>query len=125
MLAYGLVSIGILAFSYFVIIKPITDNANNQVNSALDTVNQQLDQNFGNSGSSSSGTNATADDVYNACVDAIKGSATPKSTCASARNTFAQCASAAASAGGLAGDTALKVCQNAANQVVAGLKSGG
>ena len=121
MLAYGLVSIGILAFSYFVIIKPITDNANDTVNNALGTANQQLNQAFPNSNSNSGGT-ATADDVYNACIDAIKGSTASKSACASARDVFTQCADAAG--GGLAASTALRACQAAADQTVAALKAG-
>jgi hypothetical protein len=109
MLAYGLVSIGILAFSYFVIIKPITDNAN-------DTVNNALDQSFG----TPSSTPATADDVYNACIDAIKGSTASKSACVSARDVFTQCAD---SAGGLAASTTLRACQAAADQTVKALKA--
>ena len=120
MLVYGLVSIAILAFSYFVIIKPITDNANDTVNNALGTANQQLNQSFPNS---SSGGSATADDVYNACIDAIKGAAAGKSTCATARDAFTQCAASAASAGGLAESTALNACQTAADQTVAALKA--
>jgi hypothetical protein len=118
MLMYGLVSIAILAFSYFVIIKPITDNANDTVNNALDSANRQLNQSFPNSNSGSSG--ATADDVYNACIDAIKGSTASKSTCASARDVFNTCADAAGS--GLAASTALNACQAAADQTVAALK---
>jgi hypothetical protein len=34
-LVYGLVVLAILAFSYFVIIKPITDTTNNTVNTAF------------------------------------------------------------------------------------------
>ena len=44
MLVYGLVSIAILAFSYFVIIKPITDSTNNTVNNALNQANHQFNQ---------------------------------------------------------------------------------
>jgi predicted PurR-regulated permease PerM len=46
MLVYGIVTIPILAFSYFVIIKPITDNTNNTVNNALNQANQQINQGF-------------------------------------------------------------------------------
>ena len=53
MLVYGLVSIAILAFSYFVIIKPITDGANNTVNNALNDANRQLNQSFPNNGGGS------------------------------------------------------------------------
>ncbi len=55
MLVYGIVSIAILAFSYFVIIKPITNSTNDAVNNAFHqagriqkqvnhTVNQSLHQ---------------------------------------------------------------------------------
>jgi hypothetical protein len=40
MLVYGLVMIAILAFSYFVIIKPITDSTNSTVNHAFHQANQ-------------------------------------------------------------------------------------
>jgi hypothetical protein len=123
MLVYGLVSIAILAFSYFVIIKPITDDANNTVDRALDNANQQLDQSFGSNGSSSSssGGDVTADDVYSACVKAV-GSA-GKAGCASARDAFTQCADQAQATGGLAASSALDACQQAANQTVDALQS--
>ena len=44
MLVYGLVTMAILAFSYFVIIKPITDSTNNTVNNALNQANHQFNQ---------------------------------------------------------------------------------
>jgi hypothetical protein len=44
MLVYGLVTIAILAFSYFVIIKPITDSTNATVNNAFNQANHQLHQ---------------------------------------------------------------------------------
>ena len=40
MLVYGLVTIAILAFSYFVIIKPITNSTNDTVNNAFKQANQ-------------------------------------------------------------------------------------
>jgi hypothetical protein len=131
MLVYGLVSIAILAFSYFVIIKPITDNANDQVNSALNETNHAINQSFGNNGgggstsgsSSSSGGDATADDVYNACIDAVGNAG--KAGCTSARDAFTQCADQAEAAGGLAAGTALNACQQAANQTVDALKASG
>jgi F0F1-type ATP synthase membrane subunit b/b' len=46
MLVYGIVTIAILAFSYFVIIKPITDSTNSTVNNALDQANQQISKGF-------------------------------------------------------------------------------
>ena len=44
MLMYGIVTIAILAFSYFVIIKPITDSTNNTVNNALNQANHSINQ---------------------------------------------------------------------------------
>jgi hypothetical protein len=122
MLVYGLVSIAILAFSYFVIIKPLTDNANNQVNNALQQTDNALKQSFGGSSSSSAGGQATADDVYNACIKAINGNAAGKSGCTAAKSAFTQCAQSAQSLGGLQQSTALDACQTAANQTVAALK---
>jgi hypothetical protein len=121
MLVYGLVSIAILAFSYFVIIKPVTDSTT----TAVDNASQQINQAFPSGGSNSSTGNATADDVYNACIKAINGSAAGKSGCTTAKNTFQQCASQAQAAGGLAEDSALQACQDAANQTVAALKAAG
>jgi hypothetical protein len=128
MLVYGLVSIAILAFSYFVIIKPITDDANDTVNNALQQSNDALNQSFGTNGSSttsSSGGDVTADDVYNACVKAIHGAAAGKPGCDAARTAFEQCAQQAEAAGGLAQSSALEACQSAANQTVAALKAAG
>ena len=46
MLVYGIVTIAILAFSYFVIIKPITNSTNSTVNNALSQANQAIKQGF-------------------------------------------------------------------------------
>jgi F0F1-type ATP synthase membrane subunit b/b' len=46
MLVYGIVSIAILAFTYFVIIKPITDSTNDTVNNALNQANHQINRSF-------------------------------------------------------------------------------
>ncbi len=142
MLVYGVVSIAILAFSYFVIIKPITDSTNKQVNSAIHQTNQALKQGFGNpaantgggggtkssgsgGSSSASGGSATATSVYNACIDAINGNAAGKPGCVAAKNAFQQCSDQAASLSGSAKTTAVDACQTAANQTVAALKSAG
>ena len=143
MLVYGMVSIAILAFSYFVIIKPITDSTNNTVNSAIQQTNQALKHSFGNGGSgsatkssgsgssastgagSSGGGSATATSVYNACIDAINGNAAGKPGCVAAKNAFQQCSDQAASLSGTAKTTAANACQSAANQTVAALKSAG
>jgi F0F1-type ATP synthase membrane subunit b/b' len=45
-LIYGLVVLAILAFSYFVIIKPITDTTNSTVNKALQQSNRAISQGF-------------------------------------------------------------------------------
>ena len=70
---------------------------------------------------------ATPDDVYNACLDAIKGTAAEsagQSACAQARDAFEQCTTQAANQPeGAARDTALKACQTAANKATAALKS--
>ena len=46
MLVYGVVTIAILAFSYFVIIKPIMNDTNNTVNNALNQANHAINQGF-------------------------------------------------------------------------------
>jgi hypothetical protein len=146
MLVYGVVSIAILAFSYFVIIKPITDSTNDTVNNALQQSNQALKHSFGNpttsggggatqssgSGGSSSGASAgssggsaTATSVYNACIDAINNNPAGKSGCVAAKGAFQQCSDQVASLSGSAKTTAANACQTAANQTVAALKSAG
>jgi hypothetical protein len=147
MLVYGVVSIAILAFSYFVIIKPITDSTNDTVNSAIQQTNQALKHSFNNpansgggggatkssgsgssastSAGSSSGGSATAASVYNACIDAINGNAAGKPGCVAAKNAFQQCSDQAASLSGSAKSTAVDACQTAAKQTVAALNSAG
>jgi hypothetical protein len=70
---------------------------------------------------------ATPDDVYNACLNAIKGTAAEsagQTACAQARDAFEQCTTQAQNAPeGTARDTALKACQTAANKATAALKS--
>ncbi len=71
---------------------------------------------------------ASADDVYNACIDAISGTpaeAAGETACAQARDAFEQCATQAESAGGDAGQTALGICQQAADQAVKSLQAAG
>lgn len=124
MLVYGLVSIAILAFSYFVIIKPITNDANKTVTDALNQFNTPTVPGSSSSGSNSgsSSGNATADDVYNACIKAIHGATAGKPGCESAKSAFQSCADQAANAG-LSQDSALQACQDAANQTVSALKA--
>ena len=147
MLVYGVVSIAILAFSYFVIIKPITDSTNDTVNSAIQQTNQALKHSFSNggngssgggskasgsgssastgAGSSAGGGSATATSVYNACIDAINNNPAGKSGCVAAKNAFQQCSDQAAGLSGSAQSTAVSACQTAAKQTVAALQSAG
>jgi hypothetical protein len=71
--------------------------------------------------------NATPDDVYNACLDALKDVSNQQVVqqgCANARDAFEQCATQASNAPeGSARDTALEACQEVANETVAGLES--
>jgi hypothetical protein len=65
--------------------------------------------------------NATPDDVYNACLDAIQGTAAEsvaKQGCAQARDAFEQCSQQAQGQ-----PVAEKACQDAANKATAALKS--
>jgi hypothetical protein len=84
------------------------------------------------SGSSSTTTTeasgqATPDDVYNACLDAVSGTAAEsaaQSACAQARDAFEQCITQASNAPeGTARDQALKACQEAANKATDALNA--
>ena len=70
---------------------------------------------------------ATPEDVYNACIDAIEGTAAEQVAqqgCAQARDAFEQCTTQASNAPeGSARDRALEACQRAANKATAALKS--
>lgn len=73
-------------------------------------------------------TGATPDDVYNACVDVIEGTAAEEAalpSCEQARNAFEQCLQQAEAAGGDAADAALGICQQAADQAITTLESAG
>jgi hypothetical protein len=73
--------------------------------------------------SSSGGT--TPDDVYQACLDAISGTAAEdaaKPSCDQAKAAFEQCAQQAASAGG---DAATAICQSAADEAIKQLQAAG
>jgi hypothetical protein len=81
----------------------------------------------GGSTSTSSSGGATSTDVYNACIDALKGTpaeAQGQTACNAAKSAFDQCAQQASSLSGSAQDTAVSACQDAANKTVAALKSG-
>jgi hypothetical protein len=69
---------------------------------------------------------ATPDDVYQACLDAIEGTAAEQAgqtACAQARDAFEQCATQAKNAQGPARETAIKACQDAADKATAALQS--
>jgi hypothetical protein len=76
-----------------------------------------------------SGGGATADDVYNACLDVIKGTAAEtagQTACAQARDAFEQCASQAESTPeGSGRDLAIQACQDAADQATQALQAAG
>lgn len=69
---------------------------------------------------------ASADDVYRACLDALSAVSQRKaeSACAQVRDTFEQCTTAASNAPeGSARDTAVKACRQAADQATSQLQS--
>jgi hypothetical protein len=69
---------------------------------------------------------ATPDDVYQACLDAIEGTAAEQvgqTACAQARDAFEQCTTQAEDAQGSARETAIKTCQDAADKATAALQS--
>lgn len=80
-------------------------------------------------GDDSGSTASTPDDVYNACIDVIKGTpaeAAGQSACEQARDAFEQCAQQADAIGDdSARDLAVQACQDAADQSVAALEAAG
>jgi ABC-type phosphate transport system substrate-binding protein len=70
---------------------------------------------------------ATPDDVYQACLDAVEGTAAESAgqkACANARDAFEQCTTQASNAPeGEARDAALKACQEAADKATAALNA--
>jgi hypothetical protein len=70
---------------------------------------------------------ATPDDVYQACLDAVSGTAAEsagQTACANARDAFEQCTTEASNAPeGAARDAALKACQEAADKATAALNA--
>jgi hypothetical protein len=78
--------------------------------------------------STSTTSGATPQDVYDSCIDVIKGTpaeATGQTACQQAKDAFEQCAQQAQSLSGSAQDTAIQACQSAANQTVDALKAAG
>jgi hypothetical protein len=78
--------------------------------------------------STTSSSGATPEDVYNECLNVIKGTsaeATGQTACQQARDAFEQCAQQAQSLSGSAQDTAVQACQSAADQTVDALKAAG
>ena len=78
---------------------------------------------------SSDTSSSTPDDVYNACLDVIKGTAAEaagETACAQARDAFENCTSQAESAPeGDARDLAIQACQDAADQATQALPAAG
>ena len=72
---------------------------------------------------------STPDDVYNACIDVIEGTAAEdagQTACEQARDAFEQCTQQAESAPeGDARDLAVQACQDAADQAVESLQAAG
>ncbi len=70
---------------------------------------------------------ASPDDVYQACLDAVQGTAAEsagQTACAQARDAFEQCTTQASNAPeGSARDAALKACQRAANKATDALNA--
>ena len=69
---------------------------------------------------------ATPDDVYNACIDAVSGTAgsAAQSACARARDAFEQCTTQASNAPeGTAREQAMQACQEAANKATDALNA--
>lgn len=75
-----------------------------------------------------SGDTKTADDVYNACLDAIDGkpgAKIAKAGCQAAKTAFEQCAKQAEGAPDSAKDAALQACRKAADIAISALNSAG
>jgi hypothetical protein len=76
---------------------------------------------------SASTSGSTPDDVYNACIDALSGTAaesTGKTACAQARTAFQQCSEQAGNLpDGSQRDTAVQACQDAADKTTAALNA--
>lgn len=72
---------------------------------------------------------ASAEDVYNACVDAVEGAGVEDQVmpqCEQARDAFEECANQAGNAGNdQAAELALQICQQAADQAVKSLEAAG
>lgn len=70
---------------------------------------------------------ASPDDVYQACLNAVQGTAAEsagQTACAQARDAFEQCTTQASNAPeGTARDAALKACQDAANKATDALNA--
>lgn len=77
----------------------------------------------------SDATGSSPDDIYNACMDVIKGTpaeAAGETACAQARDAFEQCAEQADAIGDDSGrEMAVQACQDAADQAVAALEAAG
>jgi hypothetical protein len=108
-----------------------SDSSTSTVAAPTDTSSTTSDSSTTSSGdtSTTSSNGSTPDDVYNACIDAIKGTpaeSAGQTACEQARSAFEQCAQQADSiSDNNAHDLAVQACQDAADQTVAGLQAAG
>jgi hypothetical protein len=75
-----------------------------------------------------SGDSANAEDVYNACIDVIEGTAAEsagQTACEQARDAFEQCATQAEATPEEGRDLAIQACQDAADQATEALQAAG
>ncbi len=93
---------------------------------ASSTDSTSTDTSSTTSTSSSSGT--SPDDVYNACIDVVKGTAAEAAgttACQQAKDAFQQCEDQAGSLSGDSGAQAEQICQDAADKAISTLKAAG
>jgi len=90
------------------------------------TTSSQESSTAADSTSSDSG-EVDSDGVYEACVDAVSGSAAEEqalAACEQARSAFESCATQSDSLDGVAREEALMICQEAAEQVISAAQAG-
>ncbi len=104
-----------------------------ETTSAADTATEATDTTADETTSEDTDTSdsdfATPDDVYNACIDVIEGTAAEsagQTACEQARDAFEQCAQQAESTPeGEGRDLAIQACQTAAEQATEALQAAG
>jgi hypothetical protein len=105
------------------------DSSTSTAAAPTDTSTTSGDSTSSDTSTTSDSGGATPDDVYNACIDAIKGTpaeSAGQTACEQARSAFEQCAQQADSiSDDSAHDLAVQACQDAADQTVAGLQAAG